>query len=330
MNKQISKSSRLVGTFFRGVLSLGAIALLTVLVWQGMTSAGTPDPTLPHLSTGAAVVDTAVLVFREGLETILVLAVVMAGFTGQRAALKKPVAVGALAALLATVATWFVAVGILSDLGKNVSALALQAGTGLLAVVVLIIVMNWFLHKFYWTGWLSMHGKFKRNLIVENSAGDKNIAVKRSLFLGMALLGFSSVYREGFEVVLFLQSLRLQVGASIVLQGVALGAFFTGVVGMLTFYAHKRLPHRQMLIVTGTMLFLVLLVMVGEEAQEMQLAGWLSTTNLNLNIPGWLGVWFSLFPTVETIAAQVLATVIVLGSYFGGQYVMVWRKNKHA
>ncbi|MDR3615615.1 MAG: FTR1 family protein [Candidatus Obscuribacterales bacterium] len=330
MNSQRFQPNEVFRTFCCIVLGAGAVALLAVLVWQGFTSAGTPDPTLPHLGTGAAVVDTAVLVFREGLETILVLAVVMAGFTGQRGALKKPVVIGAVAALAATVVTWFVAVGILSDMAKNVSALALQAGTGLLAVVVLIVVMNWFLHKFYWTGWLSMHGKFKRDLITENTATNLSSSLSGRLFVGMALLGFSSVYREGFEVVLFLQSLRLQVGSEIVLQGVALGLFFTGIIGVLTFQAHKRLPHRQMLIATGVLLFVVLLVMVGEEAQEMQQAGWLTTTNLDWRIPGWLGVWFSVFPTVETIVAQVIATVIVLGSYFGGQYLMVWRKNKFA
>jgi high-affinity iron transporter len=67
--------------------------------------------------------------------------------------------------------------------------------------------------------------------------------------------------------------------------------------------------------------------MVGEEAQEMQLAGWLPTTPVGVAIPNWLGVWFSLFPTRETLVAQLVAAVIVLGSYFGGQYLMVWRKR---
>ena len=40
------------------------------------------------------------------------------------------------------------------------------------------------------------------------------------MLLGLALLGFTSVYREGFEVVLFLQTLREQVGSSVVLEGV--------------------------------------------------------------------------------------------------------------
>ena len=58
-----------------------------------------------------------------------------------------------------------------------------------------------------------------------------------------------------------------------------------------------------MLVLTGIMLGGVLLVMVGEQAQEMQLAHWLPTTPIpwlaNL-IPGWMGLWFSVFPTVET------------------------------
>jgi high-affinity iron transporter len=67
------------------------------------------------------------------------------------------------------------------------------------------------------------------------------------------------------------------------------------------------------------MLGLVLLVMVGEQAQEMQLARWLPTTPiapLDGVIPGWMGLWFAVFPTVETLAAQLLAAALVVGSYF--------------
>jgi high-affinity iron transporter len=79
------------------------------------------------------------------------------------------------------------------------------------------------------------------------------------------------------------------------------------------------MPYRKMLIVTGVMLGVVLLVMVGEEANEMQLANWISTTPihaLDKFMPDWAGVWFSLFPNVETIVAQVGAALLVVGSYF--------------
>jgi high-affinity iron transporter len=73
-----------------------------------------------------------------------------------------------------------------------------------------------------------------------------------------------------------------------------------------------------MLVLTGVLLGLVLLVMVGEEAQEMQLAWWLPTTRivwLEQRLPAWLGTWLSVFPTVETLAAQAVAAALVLFSY---------------
>ena len=98
------------------------------------------------------------------------------------------------------------------------------------------------------------------------------------MLLGLGLLGFTSVYREGFEIVIFLQGLRERFGSSVVLEGVVLGLLFTAAVGVLTFGLHQRLPYKQLLIITGAMLVVVLWVMVGEEVNEMQLAGWIGTT----------------------------------------------------
>jgi high-affinity iron transporter len=73
-----------------------------------------------------------------------------------------------------------------------------------------------------------------------------------------------------------------------------------------------------MLVLTGVLLGVVLLVMVGEQTQEMQLAHWLPTTEISwlFNvIPSWMGLWLSIFPTVETLCAQAIAAVLVLGSY---------------
>jgi len=263
----------------------------------------------------SGVLNIAVLVFREGLECILVLAALTASFRGQESRFHRPVIVGVLLGGFATLVTWAVAVHVLSDLSENVSALALQAGTGLLAIVVLLVVMNWFFHKMYWTGWISLHNRKKQQLVVKASEGE----APWRLTAGMVLLGFTSFYREGFEVVLFLQSFRLRLGGRTVLEGVVFGSVGTLAVAVLTFVIHRHLPYRRMLVVTGVLLAVVLLVMVGEEAQEMQLAGWLPTTplsQLSEMIPGWAGLWFSLFPTVETLVSQFLAGVLVFGSYF--------------
>ncbi|HUA65849.1 MAG TPA: FTR1 family protein [Alphaproteobacteria bacterium] len=302
------------------LILIGAAALLivAVLVWQGITAHGNPNPATPNVSPAAATLDIGVLVFREGLETILVLAAIVASMTGARAAQRKPVIAGAGVAFAATLVTWFVAMGIISNLQQSVSALNLQAATGMLAVVVLLVVMNWFFHKIYWGGWIAMHNRNKKKLL--SSASVAEISRQR-LTWGLALLGFASLYREGFEVVLFLQTYYLQMGGKIVLFGALLGLFFTGIVAALTFLAHRRLPYRKMLVLTGLLLGIVLLVMVGEQAQEMQLAGWIRTAPIPwLKIPDWAGLWFSVFPTVQTLVAQGIALVLVVGSYFAARY----------
>ncbi len=307
------------------LLAVAGLVVLSVLVWQGITADGNPDPTAAHITPEAAILNTGILVFREGLECILVLAAIVASMLGANQSYRRPIAVGAAGGFVASIITWFAMVGILTSLADNVPALSLQAATGLLAVVVLVVIMNWFLHRVYWTGWISLHNRRKRELLKD---ADVAGTVRSNVLLGLAVLGFSSVYREGFEVALFLQSLRLQVGSLIVLEGVLVGLVLSGIVAVLTFFAHQRLPYKRMLVLTGILLGGVLLVMIGEEAQEMQLAGWISTTPVSLPIPDWMGLWFAIIPTVETLAAQLVGAVLVIGSYFLARYFLVWRPQR--
>ena len=69
--------------------------------------------------------------------------------------------------------------------------------------------MNWFFHKVYWGGWIGLHNRKKKDLL---SKADDSRNIGKTLDLGLGLLGFASLYREGFEVVLFLQGYYLQMG----------------------------------------------------------------------------------------------------------------------
>ena len=298
----------------RAAWSLVAGVAIAALTWKAITSpGGVADPTATDapLSHGAVVLDSGLLVFREGLEAVLVLAALTASFVGANRGLRRPVAAGAGTALLASVATWFVAIVLIGALGGP--GLDLQAATGLLAVAVLLVVMNWFFHKIYWTGWISAHNKVRRRVATPEAG--------RRALLGLAILGFTAVYREGFEVVLFLQNLRIRSGDAAVLEGVAIGFALTVVAGAITFSAQRRLPYRKMLVATGILLGFVLLVMVGESVQEMQLAGWLPATPIGVRVPGLRRLWFAAFPTVEGLAAQAAAAALVIGSYLAAERV---------
>ena len=299
---------------------VAAACVVVLIVWQGVTAHGAPDPTQPNTSPTVAFLDIGVLVFREGLECILVLAAITASMTGKKRIYRRPIAAGAGMAFGATLITWLIAVRIVSSLSDNIPALDLQAATGLLAVIVLLVIMNWFFHKIYWGGWIRAHNRRRKNLLAEASVDEIS---RPQLWWGLVLLGFTSLYREGFEVVLFLQSYHLRLGGGVVLKGALLGLVLTGIVAVLTFILQRRLPYRKMLITTGILLGVVLLVMVGEQAQEMQLAHWISTTEISSvkkYMPPWMGLWLAVFPTVETIIAQLIAGVLVVGSYYAARY----------
>jgi high-affinity iron transporter len=302
-------------------LVLALTTAVVVLGWHA--KGGTTEPTtLPpghRLSHTTVVLNSAILVFREGLEAILILAAVTASFLGGNRVYRRPVAAGGAAAMLVGVGTWLFVVWLIGRFHGG--ELDVQAATGLPSLVVLLIVMNWFFHKVYWTGWISNHHRRRRGLLSADPETNK-----RRVLVGLALLGFTCVYRECFEVVIFLQNLRELYGSSVVLEGVTIGCLFTAAVGVLTFGLHQRLPYKRLLIITGAMLLFVLLVSVGEEVSEMQLAGWIGTSTIaGLHIPGWMGTWFSLFGNWQTFAGQAIALALVLGSYVGAQYLRVWR-----
>jgi high-affinity iron transporter len=267
------------------------------------------------------VTNSAIIVFREGLEAVLILAAITASMVGLRARLRRPVFLGALAGLVVSLFTWVLAQTILKSLERYGEKL--EAVVGLVAIGVLLLITNWFFHKVYWSEWIAkFHRQRKRYEKLEKTGFISAQA------LGMFVLGLTSVYREGFETVLFLQSLELSAGTATVLEGAGLGLLLTFSVGAVTFYFQRKLPYKRMLIVTGVFIGFVLVVMVGQTVRTMQGTGWVPITPLDITLPYWSGLWFGVYPTLETIGAQVAAMVFVIGSYLLAQELKVKRPRR--
>jgi high-affinity iron transporter len=304
----------------RSLFWVVAGAVVVGLVYLMATaSTGPVDPTeVAHRQSSATIVFNAgMIVFREGLEAVLIFAAVTASFQGANASRRRPVIAGAACAFGASVITWFVVQAVLdaaSSLGPR-----LEAITGFLAIIVLLLVLNWFVHKVYWSEWIGRHHRRRRTLLARAGLGAT---------FGLVALGFTSVYREGFEVVLFLQNLELQDGSGTVLEGVAIGLAATAIVGVLTFWLHAKLPYKRMLVLTGVLVGAVLVVMIGGTALSFVELGWLPRHNTPFTVPQWMGAWFEIYSVWETLAAQVLAAGFVIGSYYAAEYVKVKRPQR--
>ena len=254
-------------------------------------------------SRTTVVTNAAIIVFREGLEAVLILAAITASFVGVRRRLRRPVLVGAALGLVASLFTWVLAQTLLESLSQYGEKL--EAVVGLIAIGVLLLITNWFFHRVYWSEWIGRFHRQRRKLLAKEKVGFWSAQAA-----GLLILGLTSVYREGFETVLFLQSLELSAGTAAVIEGAALGLALTLGVAVLTFVLQRKLPYKKMLIATGGLIGLVLVVMVGQTARTMQGTGWLPITPLDWEIPSSFGLWFGIFPSVETIGAQIAAIVV--------------------
>jgi high-affinity iron transporter len=199
-------------------------------------------------------------------------------------------------------------------------------------------------HKAYWTGWMASFQKKKVAITgtarerreaerqQEIAAEATSTSAKRATAVaqvgGLVLLGFTSIYREGFETVLFLQALVLDAGTLPVLEGAAIGLAAVTALAVLTIGLQRRMPYRRMLIVTGVLIAVVLAAMVGGTVQSMQAVGWMSVHPISgLHVPSWASTWLGVHPTWEAVTLQFAAIVFVIGSYVVAEW---WQERKRA
>jgi high-affinity iron transporter len=288
---------------------------------QALTGSGSPT---------AVATNSGVIVFREGLEAVLILAALMASFkSGAKQHLRRPMWIGALLALAASVVTWLIlreTISLFASFGEK-----LEAVVSLIAIGVLFLITNWFFHDVYWTGWMAKSHKQKQKIVQGAPAVEARSGFLGSQFLGLLVLGFTSVYREGFETALFLQALTLDGGAAMVALGALAGFALVALIGIAIFVLQAKLPVMRMLVVTGIMIGVVLLIMVGKTAHGMQVIGWLPLTPLRwLEFPYWFGLWFGTYATWEGLGLQLFSAVFVIGSYYLAEAAQKRRANAGA
>ncbi|MFG0251200.1 MAG: FTR1 family protein [Phycisphaeraceae bacterium JB051] len=252
-----------------------------------------------HYSSGEAApsfwgrtTQSFVILFREGIEAMLVVAALVAYLRRSGYAHKvKVIWGGVVAALICSVgAAWLLNVVIQAS-GSNKEAL--EGGTMLLAAVVMIYVSFWLTAKSDADRWKSF---IKQNM-------DKAIGSGGMFALGS--VAFLAVFREGAETILFYQAL---IGGSTgqlnaIWAGMGIAVVALAIVYVIVRYASIRLPLRLFFSATAILLFAMAFVFAGQAILELQVSQMIPTTSIDgLPMISWLGI----FPTRETIGAQVL------------------------
>ncbi|MEO7839887.1 MAG: FTR1 family protein, partial [Anaerolineales bacterium] len=116
-----------------------------------------------NTAPAAIAMNAGIIVFREGLEAVVILASLMSSLkSAEERKYRKPMWLGVIAALITTILTWLLAHGILQSLARYGEKL--EAVVSLIAIAMLLLIMNWFFHNMYWTSWLAKFHSQKRRL----------------------------------------------------------------------------------------------------------------------------------------------------------------------
>ena len=257
------------------------------------------------------------IIFREGLEAVLILGAIITYLEASRNhKFKKYVHYGIGLAIGATAVTWVIASYIIEISGANRELI--EAIAALSATAVLFYVSFWILNKLEHKRWMEF---VKAKVFQASAAGGTSVFI---------MLSFFTVYREGFETVLFYQAMFSF--AKYMEFYVGLG-FILGIVSLLGIYfgfrkLGKRLPLRALFGLTMGIGAYLSIAFLGNAIREFQVLDFIPYTSmlgtiprLDINVATMTGI----YPTLETTVGQIVLLAVYL---VASLYVLVLRPKR--
>ena len=259
----------------------------------------------------ATFISCFVLVLREGLEAILVIAAIIAYLvkTGKKKYIMS-VYVGALGGILVSILLAFL-FGVVAGAQSGIAQEVFEGIGMFVAVIVLFYVSNWMLSKSETEAWERyIHKKVEASV----STGNKWVLI---------FAAFIAVAREGAELILFFQGVPVHgtSGRNAMILAIVLSAIVLIAVFLVFRFLTVRLPLKPFFLVTSVLMYAMCFSFTGKGVSELQAAG-----VVNKTVIPWMGFemdFLGIYATYESLIPQiiVLAVIIIMS-------VVYAKKNK--
>ncbi len=260
------------------------------------------------LPLGRGGCQSLLIILREGLEALLIVAAIVTYLIKNQHQDKLPVIRQSVyVALIASLITAVIFQFVFANAGA--SRELLEGFTMMIAVVMLFMMSYWLLSKVEAQNW-------QRYL-----EGKLSSALTTGSLIGLWLTSFLAVYREGAETVLFYYALVADATSAVsylyLFAGLVVGIVILTVCYLIMRYTVVKLPLKPFFMFTGTFMYLMAFVFAGKSVLEL-IEGKLFEPTLIVGAPeiSWLGI----YPYLETLIPQVILLIAALFALFYMKY----------
>lgn len=249
-------------------------------------------------STSYTFVDAMLILLREGIEAILIVAGLAAFLKrANKGEGQKWVWSGAFAGIVASLLLAVVMVVFFANTGGAQNRELIEGIIGLAAVIMMLSIGAW-LHK-------------RSNILNWNAYFEKNMgkAIATGSLFSMASLSFLAIFREGAETVIFYIGMAPAIEMSQLVLGIGLALVILIVLGFAMIRYSSRIPLRPFFAAAAWLIYILAFKMIGASIHALQVAHIMPVHVFDI-VPfvQWLGI----YPTLETLLPQILLIVLIL------------------
>lgn len=248
--------------------------------------------------TKYSVWDAALILLREGLEALLIVATLLSFLKRMGESSKqKWIWFGVLAGLISSVVLALIINLFFSQLTAASSREYIEGITGIVAVLMMLTVGAWLHSKSNIQSWNRHIGKQMDHAIATGS------------LLSFALISFLSIFREGAETIIFYAGMAPYMEVTQLLTGIGIASIILVVVGFVMLRYSTKIPITPFLKGTTILIYVIAFKILGVSIHSLQVSQVLTTHTIH-SFP--FVEWMGLYPTWETILPQVGLLLIIL------------------
>ncbi|MBS1967069.1 MAG: FTR1 family protein [Chloroflexi bacterium SZAS-1] len=273
---------------------------------------GTLRSTLTPYTTSSSytAIDAGLIILREGLEALLVVVALLAFLRKSGNSHKRGwIWAGAGMGVLASIGAALLLQAIFNQISAGRSRELLEGITGLVAAALLFYVSYW------------LHSKARLHSWQKYISQQTTQALARGSMIGLALLAFLAVFREGAETAVFYLGMAPSISMRDLLIGIGSGSAILVVLAVLMLVAGVKIPLRPFFRVAGLLVYYLGFKFVGTGLHALQVADALPTSPIGSGAPNPVLEFFGIYLTWQTLLPQLalLVAAVVVYLYLRAQ-----------